>query len=76
MRSVPKFESVADHSWRMALIALTFPDLPANVNRDLAVKMCIIHDLPECKVGDLVTGVDIDEKSKHEKEKKRVESFE
>ena len=68
MRNVPKFESVADHSWRMALMALSFPNLPENVNRDLAVKMSIIHDLPECKVGDLVTGVDIDEKSKHEKE--------
>ena len=74
-RFVPNFESVADHSWRMSLISMTFFDLPKNVDRNLAIKMSIIHDLPECKVGDLVTGIDIDEKSKHEKERSALNSL-
>ena len=47
LRNVPHPESVADHSYNMALIALTFPNLPDTVCRDLAVKMCIVHDLAE-----------------------------
>merc|ERR1711879_443162 len=68
MRKVPNYESVADHSWRMALIALTFPNLPKDVDRNLAIKMSIVHDLAEAKVGDLVTGVDTNAADKHEKE--------
>lgn len=48
-------ESVAEHSWRISLMALllrdTFPD--ADCNR--IVSMCIIHDLGECFTGDIPT---------------------
>merc|ERR1711879_162171 len=43
IRNVPNFESVADHSWRMSLMALTFENLPKNVDRELAVKMCVVR---------------------------------
>ena len=46
-------ESVAEHSWRIALMAFLlrheFPDLDI----DRVVGMCLIHDLGECFTGDI-----------------------
>ena len=48
-------ESVAEHSWRISLMALLlrreFPEL----NMDKVVDMCLIHDLGECFTGDIPT---------------------
>ncbi len=48
-------ESVAEHSWRISLMALLlrheFPD--ADIDRVTA--MCLIHDLGECFTGDIPT---------------------
>ena len=48
-------ESVAEHCWRVSLMALLlrgeFPD--ADMNK--VVEMCIIHDLGECFTGDIPT---------------------
>lgn len=48
-------ESVAEHSWRIALMALllrgTFPKL----DMDKVTAMCLIHDLGECFTGDIPT---------------------
>ena len=53
-------ESVAEHSWRMSLMALLlrheFPDLDI----DKVVSMCIIHDLGECFTGDIPTFIKTD----------------
>ena len=46
-------ESVAEHSWRIALMAFLlegeFPDTDMNK----VIKMCLIHDLGECFTGDI-----------------------
>ena len=48
-------ESVAEHSWRISLMALLlrreFPEL----DMDKVVDMCLIHDLGECFTGDIPT---------------------
>ncbi len=48
-------ESVAEHSWRLALMAILlrgdFPE--ADINKLTA--MCVIHDLGECFTGDIPT---------------------
>jgi putative hydrolase of HD superfamily len=48
-----KTESVAEHSWRVSLMALMlrseFPDVDINK----VVNMCLIHDLGECFTGDI-----------------------
>ena len=53
-------ESVAEHSWRVSLMALLlrreFPD----VNIDRVVDMCLIHDLGECFTGDIPTFIKTD----------------
>ena len=50
-----KPESVAEHSWRLALMAMLlrreFPELDI----DRVVDMCLIHDLGECFTGDIPT---------------------
>ena len=48
-------ESVADHSWRIALMAvLLTPQFPeADMNR--VIRMCLIHDLGEAFTGDIPT---------------------
>ena len=53
-------ESVAEHSWRMSLMASLlrheFPDL----DMDKVVNMCLIHNLGECFTGDIPTFVKTD----------------
>ena len=48
-------ESVADHSWRSALMAMLLtPEFPgADMNK--VVRMCLIHDLGEAFTGDIPT---------------------
>ncbi len=50
-----RVESVAEHSWRIALMAFLlrgeFPDL----DMDRVTAMCLIHDLGECFTGDIPT---------------------
>ena len=50
-----RVESVAEHSWRIALMAFLlrgeFPDL----DMDKVTAMCLIHDLGECFTGDIPT---------------------
>src|SRR6185369_6331085 len=48
-----RYESVADHTWRMALmLALIEKHLSAPFNLAKAMKMALVHDLPEILVGD------------------------
>jgi putative hydrolase of HD superfamily len=46
-------ESVADHSFRVALLALLLGDLIQGVDRDRLLRMAVVHDLPEAMVTDL-----------------------
>ena len=49
---LPDPESVADHSYRVALLALLIaPRL--GLDADRAVRLALLHDLPEARVGDL-----------------------
>ncbi|XP_006646965.2 5'-deoxynucleotidase HDDC2 [Oryza brachyantha] len=68
-RGVQGPESVADHMYRMGVMALVAADLPG-VNRDRCVKMAIVHDIAEAIVGDITPsdGVPKEEKSRREKE--------
>jgi len=66
-RGVRAPESSADHSWMVAVMALT---LPFDGNRDKAVKMALLHDLAEAEVGDIITKENWPKEGRmHEKEK-------
>lgn len=48
-----KCESVADHSWRMSIIALCLLKFESEIDVAKVLKMCIIHDLGEAYEGDI-----------------------
>ena len=48
-------ESVAEHSWRLALTAFFLRDEFPETDMDKVIKMCLIHDLGECFTGDIPT---------------------
>lgn len=46
-------ESVADHVFRTTLIAFTLARLEEGVDADRAIRLALVHDLPEARTGDL-----------------------
>lgn len=46
-------ETVAEHSWRLALMAFWMKDEFPEVDMDKVIGMCLIHDLGECFTGDI-----------------------
>ncbi|EPS64938.1 hypothetical protein M569_09841, partial [Genlisea aurea] len=68
-RKVQEPESVADHMYRMGLMALIASDIPG-VNREKCIKMAIVHDIAEAIVGDITPsdGIPKEEKSRRERE--------
>ncbi|KAL7224479.1 hypothetical protein ACSBR1_025855 [Camellia fascicularis] len=68
-RDVENPESIADHMYRMGLMALVASDIPG-VDRDKCIKLAIVHDIAEAIVGDITPsdGVPKHEKSRREQE--------
>jgi putative hydrolase of HD superfamily len=48
-----RHESVAEHSWRLALFAMLCADEYPDLDMNKVVRMCIIHDLGEAITGDV-----------------------
>ena len=46
-------ESVAEHSFMTAFIAFVMAQLHPDVDAEKLVAMCLLHDLPEARIGDL-----------------------
>ena len=63
-------ESVGDHMYFMALMALT--STPENLDRSRCIEIALVHDLAECIVGDITpekfSGVSKEVKHKMEQE--------
>ena len=58
-------ESVAAHSWGMAILALKL--CPNNLDLERVLKLCLVHDLPEVIVGDLTPSDDRSTKAADER---------
>ena len=57
-------ESVAAHSWGMAILALRLA--PKDIDLTKVLSMCLVHDLPEVIVGDLTPHDDVRNKAELE----------
>ncbi len=69
LRGIKNPESVADHSWRLALMAMIFCD---GLDKLKCIEMALIHDLLEAIAGDIppeeISGIAKEEKERREKE--------
>ncbi|KAG2468761.1 HDDC2 protein, partial [Polypterus senegalus] len=66
-RNIKKPESVADHMYRMAVLAFLIED--KKLNKDRCIKLALIHDMAECIVGDIAPSDNISKEEKHRREK-------
>lgn len=48
-----RHESVAEHSWRLALMAMLLGEQFSDLDRNKVIRMCLIHDLGEAVTGDI-----------------------
>lgn len=48
-------ESVAEHSWRLATMAMLCAGEVPEVNMDRVIKLCLVHDFGEAITGDIPT---------------------
>lgn len=63
-----RHESVAEHSWRIALMAYFVADEFPEADMDKVIKMCLIHDLGEAFTGDIPAFVKTAENERTEEE--------
>ncbi|MBP7652137.1 HD family hydrolase [Candidatus Dependentiae bacterium] len=59
MRGVPECESVADHSFRVIVIAMVLGDILKSthkINMERLMRSAILHELPESELTDLALG--------------------
>lgn len=71
-------ESVADHSWRMAMIAIILaPEISKKINMEKLLKMILVHDLPEAITGDYPCFMQTPaiKKKKHKEELQAISKF-
>lgn len=59
-------ESVAEHSWRVSLMAFLLRGEFPELDMDKVICMCLIHDLGECFTGDIPTFLKTNEDRKTE----------
>lgn len=76
LRGVDDPESVAGHSWGVALLTLAYAD-DAGVDADEALRLAVLHDVGEAEVGDVPTRADPNHQpgvSREEKERREHET--
>lgn len=72
---VSEVESVADHSYRVAIMAMIFGER-LGVDTDKLIKMILLHDLGEGIIGDQVVerGTKVDSKARDQKDQAELET--
>lgn len=68
---VAKTESIADHMYRMSIIAMAIP--AEKVSIDKCVKIALVHDIAEALVGDITPFGGVTKAEKHRREWETIE---
>ncbi|KAL4078931.1 HD domain-containing protein [Scleroderma yunnanense] len=71
--SIPNPESIADHMYRMAVLAMCTSDKGLDVAK--CVMMCVVHDLAEAQVGDITPREGISKEEKRRLESEAMHNF-
>ncbi|WP_273849918.1 HD domain-containing protein [Guptibacillus spartinae] len=66
-------ESVAEHSWRLAMFAFALSDEFPELDRYRVLSMCLVHDLGEAYDGDVSATIPVDQQEKIKKEEEAVQ---
>jgi putative hydrolase of HD superfamily len=67
MRKVHHPESIADHMYRMTLMAM-ISSFSTELDTDRCIKLALVHDLAEAKVGDITPHCGVSDKEKYDLE--------
>jgi 5'-deoxynucleotidase YfbR-like HD superfamily hydrolase len=73
-RGVPRerCESIAEHSFGVAVLALWLAPAQPELDVDKVVRMALLHDLGEVYAGDIIPGDGVSEGEKHQREAEAV----
>ncbi len=71
--SVQNPESVAAHSWGMAMLATQM--CPEELDLKRVLQLCILHDVAEVKVGDITPHDNVSAEEKHRLESEAIDSM-
>lgn len=66
-------ESVAAHSWGMALLAIEL--CPPELDLARVLTLCVLHDLAEVRVGDITPHDGVSAEEKHRREGEAIQAF-
>lgn len=71
LRGIEDPESVAAHTWGVALLVVRF--CPPELDRERALSMAVVHDVAEAEIGDIATRAEAGAQSVDAGEKRRRE---
>ena len=71
----PRIESVADHSWRISLMAMIAATSAEAYDTNKCIQMALVHDLAEATVGDITPHCGVSDKDKHQMELEAMEKL-
>ncbi|KAA0201297.1 hypothetical protein HAZT_HAZT007917, partial [Hyalella azteca] len=74
MKGIPHPETVSGHMYRMAVAAMML-DHSDNVDTNKVLRMCLVHDLAECEVGDITPHCGVSDEDKHKREMSTMSSL-
>ncbi|NWI16543.1 HDDC2 protein, partial [Crypturellus soui] len=72
-RKVERPESVSDHMYRMAVMALAAGD--ASLDKGRCVRLALVHDMAECIVGDIAPADNVPKEEKHRREEAAMQEL-
>ncbi|KGL80929.1 HD domain-containing protein 2, partial [Tinamus guttatus] len=73
LRKVERPESVSDHMYRMAVMALAAGD--ASLDKGRCMRLALVHDMAECIVGDIAPADNVPKGEKHRREEAAMQEL-